>query len=130
MKKLMFLMVFSIIAFSAVTAQKAEVLYFKANLACCHARACATLQRDVKSIIEANFSATELVFKEVQLENAANRALVEKHNARSQTVVLVVQKRRGETVVDLSDLVRQFQRTNDRAAFERELVARVRAALR
>jgi hypothetical protein len=104
-------MVFSISAVSALTAQKAEVLYFKANLACCHARACATgCSVMCKSILEANFDCKrDRIYK----TGAAGEIrlivqLIEKHNARSQTVVLVVQKRRGETVVDLSDLVRQY----------------------
>ena len=122
-------MVVTIFTVSALTAQKAEVLYFKANLACCHARSCAALQRDVQNILEAHFDAKDLVFREVRLADEANRQLVEKHKARSQTVVLVVKKRRSETVVDLSDLIRQYQRSRNRAEFEKELVARIKAAL-
>jgi hypothetical protein len=129
MKKLIFMMALTIIGLSAVTAQKAEVLYFKANLACCKARACAGVQQDVQSILKSNFTEKELVYKTVQLEDAANKSLVEKHKARSQTVVLVVKKRRGETVVDLSDLVRKYQRDRNKADFEKAMVARVKAAI-
>jgi anti-sigma28 factor (negative regulator of flagellin synthesis) len=129
MKKLMLLMVVTIFAVTTLTAQKAEVLYFKANLACCKARACAGLQKEVQGIIEANFTAKDLVYKTVQLEEAANKQLVEKHKARSQTLVLVVKKRRGETVVDLSDLVRKYQRDRNKADFEKELVARIKTAI-
>jgi len=129
MKKLMLLMVVTIFAVTTLTAQKAEVLYFKANLACCKARACVSLQKEVQGIIEANFPAKDLVYKTVQLEEAANKQLVEKHKARSQTLVLVVKKRRGETVVDLSDLVRKYQRDRNKADFEKELVARIKTAI-
>lgn len=109
--------------------QKAEVLYFKANLACCHARACHALERDVKSTIEKNFTSKEVAFRQVKLNDEKNKELVEKHNARSQTVVIVVKKRRKETVVDLSDIVRRYARSRNRAELEKELVAKIKEAL-
>ena len=42
-----------------------EVLYFKAQLSCCQARACNTLENDIKTLIAANFDTSKVTFTEV-----------------------------------------------------------------
>lgn len=130
MKKTLLLLSLVILMGASAIAQKAEVLYFKANLACCAARACATVEKDVKATVEKNFTKDKVVFKQVKLDDPANKALVDKHNAKSQTVVMVVKKRRGETVIDLTDIVRKYSRNNNKAELEKDLVARMTPALK
>jgi len=114
----------------AAMAQTAEILYFKANLACCQAKACASLEKDIQTIITKYFASNKVTFTEVKLDDAANKATVEKHKAKSQTVVMVVKKKKKETVVDLSDIVRKYQRSGNKEEFEKELVARIKAGLK
>jgi hypothetical protein len=126
------LVLISIVLFTglAAVAQKAEVLYFKANLACCKAKACDALEKDVKAIVEKNFTKEKVVFTEVRLSDEANKALVEKHNAKSQTVVMVVKKRKSEKVIDLTELVQQYSRSIDKDAVEKEFVAKINEGLK
>lgn len=110
-------------------AQKVELLYFKANLACCAAKSCATLEKDIKAIVDKNFTSKEVMFKTVKIEDEANKAIVEKHKAKSQTVVMVSKKKKKEQIADLSDIIRKYQRNGNKEEFEKELVARIKAVL-
>jgi len=92
----------------ATQAQKAEFLYFKADLACCKAKACNTLEADIKALIEKNYPKGEVVFKSVKISDEANKDLVAKHNASSQTCILVVKKKKGDIYYDMSDLVKKY----------------------
>lgn len=121
MKKLFFILLTSILFTGIINAQKVEVLYFKANLPCCHARACNNLESQVKSIIESNYENGEVVFRTIMLSSEENAELVEKHNARSQTVVIVSNKRRSKEVVDATEIVRNFSRTRNQAEFEKAI---------
>ena len=130
MKRIIILLALSI-ATVGLYAQKntVEVLYFKAQLACCKARACSLLEGDVKGVIEKNFAGKAVTFKQVALADEANRALVEKYNAKSQTVVLVSTKKKKETAVDVSDIVQKYARTGDKETFEKELTDKINAKL-
>lgn len=130
MKRIILSLAIVAMATVGVMAQTAQVLYFKANLACCQAKACAALEKDVQTVVDKNFSSNKVTFTEVKLADAANKELVEKHNAKSQTVVLVVKKKKKEKVIDLSDIVRRFQRNGDKDQFEKELVARIKEGLK
>ncbi len=125
MKKL--LTIFSIFMLMGVMAfaQKAEILYFKADLGCCRERACNALENDVKSIIESNFTERDVRFVTVKISDDVNNELVSKHNARSQTVVITAKKRRNETTVDVSDIVRAYSRNRDKAELEKGLIAKI-----
>jgi len=114
----------------ALKAQKVEVLYFKAELACCKAKVCNALEGEVKSIVEKNFAPDKVTFREVKLVDESNKELVEKHSAKSQTVVVITKKRKKETAVDVSDLVRNFSRSQNKAEFEKELVAKINESLK
>ena len=126
MKKAIILFAFSVATFG-LCAQKnnVQVLYFKAKLACCQSRACNTLEADVKAVVDNNFNGKNVSFKQIALADEANKALVEKHNAKSQTVVLVVSKKKKETAVDVSDIVRKYAKSNDKAVFEKELTDKI-----
>lgn len=109
----------------AASAQKAEVMYFKADLACCRATACNTLESDVKAVIESHFKTGDVQFTSVKISDQANKQLVEKHHAKSQTVVVVSKSKKSEAVVDVSDIVSSYSRNRDKANFEKELLAKV-----
>lgn len=114
----------------ALKAQKAEVLYFKANLSCCQAKACNAVEAEVKAVVEKNFTVDKVAFKEIALADEANKPLVEKHSAKSQTVIIIAKKKKKEVAVDVSEVVRSFSRTQDKAAFERDLTAKINEVLK
>jgi len=120
-----------VLAFFAITsyAQKVEVLYFKAQLACCHARACANLEGQVKDVVEKNFKSSDVVFKAVQVADESNADLVKKYEAKSQTVVAVPLKNKKAEAIDVSDIVKNFARSKDEAAFEKDIVAAIKKLL-
>lgn len=120
------LMLMSIFGYS----QKAEVLYFKAELACCQARACDAIENDVKEVVEKNFNGETVIFKEIKLADAANKEIIEKHKAKSQTVVIVSKKNKNETVVDISPLIRKYSRSQNKAEFESELIAKINETIK
>ncbi|MBN2890244.1 MAG: hypothetical protein JXL97_00115 [Bacteroidales bacterium] len=112
MKQIFLILFVSIIASSSIFAQKSkktvEVLYFKANLTCCQAKACNTIEADIKKIIEDNYD-ENVTFKQVKLDDEANKPLIERFNAKSQTVVLVKYFRTKEkATVDVSEIVKQY----------------------
>ena len=73
--------------FAQSNKKSVEVLYFKANLACCKAKACNALEGNIKSIIDKNYPNGNVNFKVVKLADEANKELVDKYKAQSQTVV-------------------------------------------
>ncbi len=125
MKKLLTIFGVFLLMGTMAFAQKAEILYFKADLGCCRERACNALENDVKSIIESNFNERDVQFVTVKISDEANKELVEKHSAKSQTVVVTAKKRRSETTVDISDIVRAYSRNRDKAELEKELIAKI-----
>ena len=131
MKKIILFLTLSIVTIGLFAQKnKAEVLYFKAQLPCCQATACNNLEQEVKSIIEKNFTKGEVSFKQIALADTNNKALVDKYNAKSQTVVIVNHKKKNNSSLDLSDLVRGYARTDDKATFEKELVAKLQESIK
>jgi len=100
----------------------AVVMYFKADLACCKARACASLENEVKTIVESNFTKGNVVFKEVKISDPENAELVKQYNAQSQTVIIVVQKKKKFNSLEATDLVKTYARSQDKASFETAFV--------
>jgi len=131
MKKTVILFVFSILTIG-LYAQKnnVQVFYFKTQLPCCKAAACNNLETEVKGVVEKNFKGKNVTFKQVPLADEANKTLVEKCNAKSQTVVLVATKKKKETTVDVSDIVRKYTRSGDKEAFEKELTDKIKELLK
>lgn len=124
MKKtaLLIMAVFAL-ALSAICQKKTsiEVLYFKAPLPCCKARACSALQGDVDSVVVKYFSKENAVFKSLSLADTANNKLAEKYKAAPQTVVIVKRKKKKETSRDLTPILQTYKANWDKAAFEREM---------
>ena len=132
MKKLIFLLVVTMITTVGVTnaqssKSKIEIFYFKADLACCKARACNALEADVKSVIEKYFADENINFKVVKLAEKANNALIEKYNAKSQTVVIV--KKKKETATDVSTIIHDYAIKKDKEKFEKELKNKITECL-
>jgi len=125
--KLVFIAALMLIGLNSV-AQKTEVLYFKANLPCCPGRACNALETDVKSFIESNFNNETVVFKQVKISDEANAELVTKHNARSQTVVIVTKE--NNSAIDVSDIVKKYSRNKNKEEFEGKLVAKINESIK
>ena len=130
MKKGIFLLLISTLFSLGSFAQKAEVLYFKANLPCCHARSCNALENEVKQVVTNNFQNGDVVFKVVRLDDKQNEKLIQQHNAKSQTVVIVSKKRNNETSMEVSDIIRQYQRNGNKTELEKELLAKINQSLR
>lgn len=126
MKKLNVIM---LIAFMAIAStgfgQKAKVIYFKANLSCCQARACDQLESSIKSIVEKHFTSDEVGFHEVKLANKNNKSLVKKYNAKSQTVAVV----NNDETLDISDLVATYQRSRSKKEAEQKIVDKIKSML-
>jgi hypothetical protein len=104
---------------------KIEVLYFKANLACCKARACSALEADIQTILQKNFTDNSIEFKEIKIADEANKALVEKYKAQSQTVILLKTKKKKDISIDVSDLVRAYVQNQNKDALEQALLAKI-----
>lgn len=112
------------------SATKAEVLYFKANLSCCQAKACDALEADVEKIVNTKFVSKGVVFKEIKLTDAVHADLVKKHNAKSQTVILVINKGGKQTSKDISKIVADYASDNDKAKLEKDLTASINVSLK
>lgn len=129
MKRLIVLLAASILIGITAFAQKPkdgiEVLYFKANLSCCMARSCNALEADVQKVITTNYPKGDVLFTEVKLEEPTNEALVKKYAAKSQTVVVVKTKRGKLSHIDISAITREYLRSQDYAAFEKAMCAKI-----
>ncbi len=130
MKKIPFFILLSFLVMAAMASAKEkknaiEVLYFKANLACCKARACNALEGKVKEIIEKNWTDGSVTFRQVKLTDSTNTELIKKYNAQSQTLVLVKTNKKKEASLDISPMLQEYAKTNDAQKFETELVARI-----
>ena len=133
-KTILFLLIallsISVTSFGQSNKKKVEVLYFKADLACCRARACNALQADVDSVLKRNFAKENIEFKVIRLADVANKDLVAKYNAKAQTVVIVKTKRKKETATDVSSIVQDYAMSHNQEKFENELKARIKESLK
>jgi hypothetical protein len=102
-----------------------EVLYFKANLACCKARACNALEGKVKEIVDKNWADGSVTFRQIKLSDSTNTELAKKYNAQSQTLILVKTNRKKEASLDISTILQEYAKTNDAQKFETEFTARI-----
>ena len=129
MKKVTLLFALVILSATNLMAQsgkgKVEVLYFKANLACCKARACNALETDIQTILQKNFADSSVVLKEIKLSDSANKALIEKYKAQSQTVIILKSKKKKETSADVSDIVKTYVQNQNKEALEQALLAKI-----
>jgi hypothetical protein len=134
MKKTIFLLTIAILSGMMLYAQSKkssiEVLYFKANLACCKAKACNQLEADIQNLITKNYPKGNVVFKEIKLADAANKELIDKYNAKSQTVIIVKKTKKKESFSDVSDIVQKYMISQDKAGFEKDLTAKINESLK
>ena len=132
-KKILFLLV-AFLTISGATIGKSkenvEVLYFTANLCPCKARVCNALQADVDSVLIKYFQNENIEFKVIKLSDQANKELVTKFNAKSQTVVIVSTKRKKENVIDVSDVVANYSKSKDKVKFETEMKDKINEILK
>ena len=119
----------SVSVFAQNKGTKVEVLYFKAQLACCQARACNTLEVDVQKVIDNNFKNNNVSFKEIKLNDSANSELIKTYNAKSQTVVLVATKKSKRISVDVSDIVSEYAKNSDFEVFQKKLSEQINQLL-
>lgn len=119
------LMMFSGTAYSQSSNKSIEILYFKAKQCACKAKTCNALEADIKSVIDNNFSDKNIEFKRVWLKDTLNKALIEKFNAKPQTLVMVEKKRKKETITDLTEIVYNYSKNRDKEEFEVELQAKI-----
>ncbi len=130
MKKIPFLLLLSFMIMTTSFSAKdnktvIEVLYFKANLACCKAKACNSLEAKVKEIVEKTWTDGSVTFRQVRLSDTTNTDLIKKYNAQSQTLILVKSSKKKSTSVDVSGILQDYAKTNDTQKFETELTARI-----
>lgn len=107
-----------------------EVLYFKANLCQCKARVCNALQADVDNVLKTYFAKENIQFNVIQLADEANKELIAKYKAESQTVVIVKTKGKNETVTDVSAIVKDYATKQNKEKFETELKGKISASLK
>jgi len=135
MKKTILMLFLALLTVTATTfAQQKkntiEVLYFKANLACCKAKACNNLEANVKSIVEKNWADGSVTFRQVKLSDTLNNELIKKYNAQSQTLVIVKTYKKKTTSVDISPILKEFAKTNDTTKFKSEFTAKVNEVIK
>ncbi|MBP7849717.1 MAG: hypothetical protein KA053_05530 [Lentimicrobiaceae bacterium] len=123
------LLAISMSSFAQARKNGVEVLYFKANLACCKARACSAIQTDVEGVLAKHFAKENIAFRVIPLADPANQELIEKYKAKSQTVVIVKTKGKKERVTDVSDIVQVYSTSRNKERFEAALKAKVDEAL-
>ncbi|MBP7496555.1 MAG: hypothetical protein KA792_02690 [Bacteroidales bacterium] len=129
MRKIMLLLVVSMLSGIMLNAQSKkgniDVLYFKANLPCCKARACNALEADLQKIIQKNYTDGTVVLKQIKLDDEANKSLIDKYKAKSQTVIIVKTLKKKEFSEDISDLVSAYFFNKNLENFEKELIVKI-----
>lgn len=129
MKKSLLILVLAIFSFSVTFAQKrgvtVEVLYFKANLACCKAASCNALEGKVKTLVLETYDTTKVKFKEIKIADETNAELVKKYNAQSQTVIIVKKRKGKETFVNISDIVSAYNTSKEEETFNTSFKAKM-----
>lgn len=121
MKQIILSVVIAILCGTLAKAQKVEVLFFKADLSCCAARACNAIEADLKDIVSAKYADGSVVFKTVMISNKDNADLVQKYNAKNQTVV-AVGKSKNE---DLTGIVAGYSRNKNKTVLENGMVEKI-----
>ncbi len=117
----MSIMTFNGVLFAQSSKTTIDVLYFKANLTCCKARACNMLQSDLDSVLIKYYPKNNIGFKVVMLADVANKDLVAKYNAKSQTVVFVKTKGKKETSKNVSSIVETYAGNQNKDLFEKDI---------
>jgi hypothetical protein len=129
MKKKIVFFAFIMLSVFTLSAQskkgKIEVLYFKANLCACRAKSCNALENDIKTLVVKNYPDSSVVVKEIKLSDDANKVLVEKYKAQSQTVIIVKKKKNNDFSMDVSDIVKTYAQDQNKDLLERQLKSKI-----
>ncbi len=132
MKTRILILVIALFASLSIYAQKnkgsVEVLYFKAQLACCQAKSCNVLENDLKTIIQNNFS-KKVKFKEIKLNEPKNDNLIKKYSARSQTVIVISTKKGNEKSLDLTNIINEYKKNSDLENFEKQIIEKIKSIM-
>lgn len=126
MKRISLLMMIAFMALSTSTFSQSknksvEVLYFRTKQCACKTRASDALENKVKSLIMENYPDRNITFKQVWLNDKENAPLIEKYEAKPQTVVLVKTRRKKEWTTDLTEQVKNLSMRGKTEAAETEL---------
>jgi hypothetical protein len=125
MKKNIVLFAFIMLSIISLSAQskkgKIEILYFKANLCACRAKSCNALENDIKTIVQKNYPDSSIVVTEIKLADDANKSLVEKYKAQSQTVIIVKKMKKNEFSSDITDIVKTYVQDQNKETLEQQL---------
>lgn len=126
MKKIIFFAAILLLTNFVLKAQTTKVLYFKADLSCCMATACNTLQNDISTIISENFD-NSVSFELIKISEETNTDLVSKYSAKSQTVIIEKYDKKGKFVefIDISAEVKTFAYNKDKVAFTEILKTKI-----
>ncbi|MFW5852155.1 MAG: hypothetical protein ACOCWB_08025 [Bacteroidota bacterium] len=133
MKNLRIYFLLSFLAISGIAfsqSAQTEVLYFKADLPCCPARACNLLENNLQSLIEKNVPSEKVAFRVVKLSDTTHAEIVEHFDAKSQTVIIVKDRFLLKDVeIDISDIVAQYARSRNKEEIETEIVQKIQSVL-
>ncbi len=116
------LLIFSTSAFGNPETE-VEAMYFKANLACCKARACNALQADVAEAVSKYSDEKIVSFKVIKLSDKDNKELVDKYDAKSQTVVIY--NKEEDKAIDVTSIVNKYKRDRNKQQLEKELKKKI-----
>ncbi len=124
-KSTMFLALLLIFSASALgnPGKDVEVMYFKAKLACCKARACNALQSDVEKAVSKYSKDNDISFKVIRLNDSKNKELIEKYNAKSQTVVIY--NKENDKAIDVTSIVKSYLKDQNKEKLENELKKKI-----
>lgn len=122
MKKILFISsLFLLFNFAAQAQNGIKILYFKANLSCCQATSCNSLQKDIETAVKENFDKS-VTFQVVKIEDQNNKELVKAYNAKSQTVIIEkYRKNKLKEYTDISKAAKQFGYDKNKTAFTQTL---------
>jgi hypothetical protein len=126
MRKMILLVAVAIMSAAVAHAQKAEVLFFKAELSCCAAKACNAIEADVKDVVSAKYTDGSVVFKTIMISDQANADLVQKHNAKNQTVVAVGKSK----TEDLTGIVAGYSRNKNKTVLENGMTEKINKVIK
>ncbi len=134
MKKTIFLLIIAFFSGLMLFAQSKNssvaVLYFKANLSCCKAKTCNQLEADIQDMITKNYPKGNVIFKEIKLNEPSNKDLIDKYNAKSQTVIIVKKSNKKKNFIDVSDMVQKYMISQDKTGFEKDFTAKINEFLK
>ncbi|HNW90080.1 MAG TPA: hypothetical protein PKN48_10480 [Bacteroidales bacterium] len=131
MKKTVFLLtlmfIFTYAVFSQNTKGHAEVLYFKTDISVSidYTAECNLLESTIENIIKKNYPQGNVIFKEIRLAVDSNKVLVDKYQARSQTVVIVKKKKKKEKSVNVEGIIQNYLRSRNDETLEKDLVKKI-----